>query len=44
VRFVESADATTIEKLQLVCWFVDYGDDDFLFDVNIDFCRAMRKA
>ncbi|MDX8339784.1 alpha/beta hydrolase-fold protein [Draconibacterium sp. IB214405] len=44
VNFVENADEATKENLKSVNWFVDCGDDDFLFDVNIAFCQAMRKA
>jgi len=44
VKFVENADEATKEQLKTVRWFVDCGDDDFLFDVNIAFCQAMRKA
>jgi enterochelin esterase-like enzyme len=44
VKFIEKADDNTKEKLKTVRWFVDCGDDDFLFDVNIAFCQAMRKA
>ena len=44
VKFVENADDATKENLKSVRWFVDCGDDDFLFDVNIAFCQAMRKA
>lgn len=44
VKFVEIADDATKEKLKTVRWFVDCGDDDFLFDVNIAFCQAMKKA
>lgn len=44
VRFVENADDATKATLKTVRWFVDCGDDDFLFDVNIEFYQAMRKA
>lgn len=44
VQFVLNASDDTKNQLRTVRWFVDCGDDDFLFDVNIDFCRAMRKA
>jgi Predicted esterase len=44
VNFVVSADEPTRVKLQSVRWFVDCGDDDFLFDVNIAYCQEMRKA
>lgn len=44
VRFVENADDATKAKLKTIRWFLDCGDDDFLFDVNIEFYQAMRKA
>ncbi|MCU4163475.1 alpha/beta hydrolase [Carboxylicivirga caseinilyticus] len=44
VRFIENADDATKANLKTVRWFVDCGDDDFLFDVNISFYQAMRKA
>ena len=43
-KFVENADEATKEKLRSVSWWIDCGDDDVLFDVDIDFCRAMKKA
>ncbi len=44
VKFISNATDGVKEKLREVKWFVDCGDDDFLFDVNIDFYREMRKA
>jgi enterochelin esterase-like enzyme len=44
VKFVAKADEATKQKLRTVRWFVDCGDDDFLFDVNIQFYQEMRKA
>ncbi len=44
VKFIENASEATISRLREVRWLVDCGDDDFLFDVNIDFYQAMRKA
>jgi enterochelin esterase-like enzyme len=44
VKFVENANDEIKEKLKTVRWFIDCGDDDFLFDVNIAFCQAMKKA
>ncbi len=44
VKFIENADEATIEQLKTIRWFIDCGDDDFLFDVNIAFCQAMRKT
>ena len=42
VRFIENADEKTLEQLRTVRWFIDCGDDDFLFDVNVRFYQAMR--
>lgn len=44
VEFVQNADDATKQALRTVAWYVDCGDDDFLFDCNIDFINAMRKA
>lgn len=44
VQFVANADEATKEKLRSVRWYVDCGDDDFLFDANIAFVQEMRKA
>ncbi len=44
VEFVKSADEATKQALRTIAWYVDCGDDDFLFDCNMDFIAAMRKA
>lgn len=44
VKYIVNADLATREKLKTVRWFIDCGDDDFLFDVNIAFCQEMKKA
>ena len=44
VEFVKSADEATKQVLRTIAWYVDCGDDDFLFDCNMDFIAAMRKA
>ena len=44
VDFIANADDARKEQLRTVQWFVDCGDDDFLFDCNIDLYQAMRKA
>ncbi len=44
VEYVRTADDETKNALRSVAWFVDCGDDDFLFDCNIDFVKAMRAA
>ena len=42
VDFVEKADEETVKELKTVKWFVDCGDDDILFDVNVLFYQKMR--
>jgi enterochelin esterase-like enzyme len=44
VKYVEQADEQTKDALRTVVWYVDCGDDDYLFDCNIAFINAMRKA
>ena len=44
MKFVAEADDARKEALRTVAWFVDCGDDDFLFDGNIDFYQTMRRA
>ena len=41
--FVRNADAQTVEQLKSVKWFIDCGDDDILFDLNIDLYKLMRE-
>lgn len=42
LAFIDKADEDTLERLRSVAWFIDCGDDDFLFDLSIDFYRKMR--
>lgn len=44
VQYVLDADESRKAKLRSVEWFVDCGDDDFLFDRNIEFIQAMHKV
>lgn len=44
IDYIRNADENTLDKLRSVTWFVDCGDDDVLFDVDIEFYQAMRKA
>ena len=44
VDYVAEADDARKQALRTVLWFVDCGDDDFLFDCNLDFYQAMRRA
>ncbi|MBQ7988294.1 MAG: esterase family protein [Bacteroidaceae bacterium] len=41
--FVRNADEQTVEQLRTVKWFIDCGDDDFLFDLNVDLHKLMRQ-
>jgi enterochelin esterase-like enzyme len=43
VDFVKNATPEQIAALKSVRWYVDCGDDDFLWQANIDFYRAMRE-
>jgi len=43
LRFVEEADETTLTSLRSVKWFIDCGDDDFLFDQNVKLHQLMRR-
>ena len=43
IDYVLKADDATLEALRSVSWFVDCGDDDFIFDLSVDFYRAMRS-
>lgn len=42
IKAVEDATDEQCARLKKVRWFIDVGDDDFLFDNNMDFIRAMR--
>ncbi|MBR2628174.1 MAG: esterase family protein [Alistipes sp.] len=44
VDFVNHAVDKTKEALRTVAWYVDCGDDDFLFECNMNLVLAMRKA
>ncbi len=41
--FVNNATPEQVETLKSVRWYVDCGDDDFLWQANIDFYRAMKE-
>ena len=42
IDFVRYADEPTIEALRTVKWFIDCGDDDFLFDLSVALHQEMR--
>ncbi len=41
--FVRNATPEQLEALRTVRWWVDCGDDDFLWEANVDFFAAMKK-
>ena len=41
--FVRDADEATVHALRTVKWFIDCGDDDFLFDLNVQLHQLMRQ-
>jgi enterochelin esterase-like enzyme len=43
VVFLDNADDATLERLRTVKWFVDCGDDDFIFDLSTEFYAKMRQ-
>ncbi len=43
VGFVAEAGPAEVEALKTVRWYVDCGDDDFLWQANIEFYRLMRE-
>lgn len=43
INYVSNADEATIEQLRTVRWFIDCGDDDFLFDQCVKLHQLMRQ-
>ena len=43
IAAVENATKEQCAEIAKVRWFIDVGDDDFLFDNNMEFIKAMRK-
>ena len=44
VDYVKNADDDAKKALRTVAWYVDCGDDDFLFECNMELVLAMRRA
>ena len=40
--YIDNADEATLEALRTVQWFIDCGDDDFLFDLSVALHQKMR--
>lgn len=43
IAAVKNADEALRKEIASVRWFIDVGDDDFLFDNNMDFIKEMRS-
>lgn len=43
IKAVENATREECAKIASVRWFIDVGDDDFLFDNNMEFVKEMRR-
>lgn len=43
IKFVSNATDETIQQMRTVRWFIDIGDDDFLFDQDIQLYQTMRS-
>lgn len=43
IELVKNAGSGECREIASVRWFIDVGDDDFLFENNMDFVRAMRE-
>jgi S-formylglutathione hydrolase FrmB len=43
ITAVKNADKELVRSIASVRWFIDVGDDDFLFDNNMEFISAMRE-
>ncbi len=43
IKTISAVSDSNIRALRGVNWFIDCGDDDFTFDMNIELIQAMRK-
>jgi enterochelin esterase-like enzyme len=43
IAFLDKADEATLNNLRTVKWFIDCGDDDFIFDLSTAFYAKMRE-
>jgi len=43
LEYVRNADEKTVDALRTVKWFIDCGDDDFLFNQNVQLHQLMRQ-
>lgn len=43
IEFLKNASVDKVENLKTVSWFIDCGDDDFTFPLNMEFVEEMQK-
>ena len=43
IKYLNNASANKVEQMKTLSWFIDCGDDDFTFDLNMEFIAAMRE-
>ena len=43
IAAIKNATEEQLKEIASVRWFIDVGDDDFLFDNNVEFISAMRE-
>lgn len=43
IKYLNSATKEEVEQMKSLSWFIDCGDDDFTFDLNMEFVAAMRE-
>ncbi|MBN2765363.1 MAG: esterase family protein, partial [Paludibacteraceae bacterium] len=43
IKYLNSATKEKVEQMKTLSWFIDCGDDDFTFDLNMEYVAAMRE-
>ena len=43
VEYLKNASDQKVAELKTLSWFIDCGDDDFTFDLNMEYIAAMRE-
>lgn len=43
IKYLENAADEKIEQIKTVSWFIDCGDDDFTFDLNMEYVAVLRE-
>lgn len=43
IKYLNNAPAEKVEQMKSVSWFIDCGDDDFTFPLNMEYVAALRE-